>query len=199
MIQKHWLAVAAPMALAASLASGNAMAAASVSIVTDTELQLDIQWTGTISDFSLLALPDPVNWDLLGLYTDVTTKSIFDINTSVWEAAVLARHAVPDPGPYPHAGETRFGPVYSAYLSGSLGASASDSKMGDHNGNDMVSPANWTTPHWDHYQFSFSSNADGSGTMELVALHPVPEPAPYALLLGGLLAVGLWRHRQRAR
>ena len=88
---------------------------------------------------------------------------------AVWEAAVQARHAVPDPGPYPHAGETRFGPTYTAFLGGSTGSGGNDSKMGDHNFYQMLAPANWVTPHWDHHGFQVSTNLDGTGTMALAA------------------------------
>jgi hypothetical protein len=190
------LAVAASLALVAAPLTSHAVA--TVTIVTDTSTQLNILWSGTLSDLASLTVPAPTNWALLGFYSNVSSQAIFGYCLETWTGAVQIQHAVPGPDPYPHGTENKLGPAHTSYLSGAMGAVAYDSKMGDHNGQTLQFPADWVTPHWDHYSFQVISNLSGVGTMELKALHPVPEPASYALLLGGLgcLAV-IARRRQR--
>lgn len=197
MLKKFLLSVAVPLTLVAAPPTSHAVA--TVNILTDTKTQLDILWSGTLSDFSSLAVPTPTNWALLGFYANVSSQTIFGSTLETWTGALQVQHAVPDPGPYPHPGENKLGPVYTSYLSGSMGSGGYDSKMGDHNGQTLLFPADWVTPHWDHYSFQVISNVSGVGSMELKALHPVPEPASYALLLGGLGCLGLIVRRRNRK
>jgi hypothetical protein len=197
MLKKLLLAVAVPLALVAAPLTSHAVNTAT--ILTDTPTQLNIVWSGTLSAFSSLAVPTPTNWALLGFYSNVASQPIFGQLVETWTGAVQVQHAVPDPGPYPHGNENKLGPIYTSYLSGSMGSGGYDSKMGDHNGQTLQFPADWVTPHWDHYSFQVISNVNGTGTMELKALHPVPEPASYALLLGGLGWLGVIARRRNLK
>lgn len=195
-------------ALGASLISGSAQAVtsagATASVLIDTATELKIVWEGDLASFSSAFFVDPDNWDVLGVYSNVATKTVFGNSTTTWESAIQARHAVSGP-PYPHGSEAELGRVYTAYLSGSLGATGSDSKMDVHPlmpGDNLpvsVSPANFANQHWDHFSYTVTSNLDGTGTATLYALHPVPEPEGYAMFLAGLGMIGfLARKRQHA-
>lgn len=183
-------------ALSIGLASGSAMAAmATVSVEIDTPTELKIVWEGNLASFSSVAFISPDHWDVLGVYSNVTTKTLFGNSTSTWESAVQVQHAVDGP-PYPHDDEAQLGRIYTAYLSGSLGSSGFDSKMGVHpmTPGDLMpvsaSPADFVTPHWDHYSYTVTTNVDGTATATLYALHPVPEPEGYAMFLAGLGMLG---------
>ena len=197
MLKKLLFAVAMPLALVAAPLSSHA--AATVTVLTDSTTQLNILWSGKLSDFASLAVPTPTNWSLLGFYSNVTSQPIFGVIVETWTGVVQVQHAVPDPGPYPHGNENKLGPVYTSFLAGSMGASGDDSKMGDHNGQTLLVPADWSTAHWDHYSFQVISNVSGVGSMKLKALHPVPEPASYALLLGGLGWLGVIARRRQLK
>jgi len=206
MIHNKFKAVAIAAALGTSLFSGSAMAVsgATATVLIDTATELKIVWEGNLGSFDSAFFVDPDNWDILGVYSNVTTKTVFGASTTTWESAIQAQHAVPT-APYPHGNEAELGRIYTAYLSGSLGASGFDSKMDVHPpipGDSLavsVSPANFTTPHWDHFSYTVTSNLDGTGTATLYALHPVPEPDAYAMLLAGLGMVGfVAKKRKRA-
>lgn len=198
MIGNKFKMLALVAALSIGLASGSAMAAngATVSVEIDTLTELKIVWEGNLASFSSVAFVNPDNWDVLGVYSNVTTKMLFGNSASTWESAVQVQHAVDGP-PYPHGDEAPLGRVYTAYLSGSLGSSGFDSKMDVHPmtpGDLMpvsVSPADFVTPHWDHFSYTVTTNLDGTATATLYAVHPpVPEPEGYAMFLAGLGMLG---------
>ena len=194
MLKRQFRLIVACAAMLTGLVSGNAMAAspsATATLVTDTLTELKIVWSGDLSAFQSALLVAPVYWDILGVYSDVTTKTIFGNSTTLWSEGVQAQHVVA-----PHGGETLLGPVYSVVLGGSLGVTGFDSQMAPHNGGTWQSPANISNPHWDHFTYSVATNADGTGTATLYAIHPVPEPETYAMLLAGLGLMGVMVKRR---
>jgi hypothetical protein len=200
MVSNKFKGFAVAAALGVSLVSGSAMAVttgATASVLIDTATELKIVWQGDLGSFNSVVFVAPENWDVLGFFTNVTTKTLFGSSTTTWESAVQVQHAVA-----PHGGEAELGRIYTAYLSASMGGSGSDSKMDVHPpipGDSLpisVSPANFATPHWDHYSYTVTSNVDGTGTATLYALHPVPEPESYAMFLAGLGLIGFMAKRR---
>lgn len=176
------------MAVAMLAAAG--MAAAStytVTVAQDTPTALDVFWNWDYNSAtaftSTLASPDLQFWT-------ATTSGVFD--GKVLQVAVSAQHTV-EPHPFVDVAPA---PVYFAGLAGPVGDTGITSAMAPHLPTGVfVLPADFVTPHWDHYQFILSSDASGA-QLELKAIHPVPEPATYAMLLGGLAMLGVAARRR---
>lgn len=201
------------IALAISLGAGGTVGFAHASAptpaitldyFTETPTTLQAQWsvTGGVGSFSAGWLG--AYWDVLDVtgYLGGTGSITFGpvvVPVTVNQFNVEAQH-----GMAPHVGEAALGPIYStSALNQTLvqiansGTTSFVSAMDDHNGGAWVLNADWTTPHWDHYKFTATSNTDGTATLLLQAVHPVPEPGSYAMMLAGLGLVGLIVRRRR--
>lgn len=179
------VAVAIAMVAAAGLATASTGYVTHVVRDTATELHVIWDWDfNSATAFSeTLTVPDLLFWT-------VTTSGVFD--GRVLQVGTSAQHMVE---PHPPV-DLAPAPVYFDGLSAVVGGGGSTSGMARHwPGTTFVAPADFIAPHWDHYRFTLSSDANGA-QLDLVALHPVPEPATYAMLLGGLALVGAARRRR---
>lgn len=187
MIKPKLLATAFLALLGTVLAPGSALASASFSTLIDTPSELKVQWSGTLADFNSASVLDPNYWDILGFQLLTQTETFLGTTISTWQAGVIARHDSVTPA-HPHAGDTPLGPQYFTYLSGDFGSTASSTKTLIHD----------SVGHKDIYTFSVTSDNLGNGTASLSAVHAVPEPESYAMLLAGLGILGtIVRRRKR--
>ena len=195
MILKQIKTFAIAAALGATLVSGSAMAVAgaTANVSKDSATELMITWSGYVESFSSAVQNISLkNWSIS---TYMFEMFPIDEEESVWINQVQVRHAVA-----PHDGELAQGSVFKVTLAGPLGASSSFSKMSPHDGGSGVSPADLSSPHWDHFSYSVATNMDGKGTATLYALHPVPEPESYAMMLVGLGLMGtIARRRSKSK
>lgn len=188
MLRKPLVTTVLGMALAGAFGTAQADAIDAY-VIKDTPTELKITWTGSLFSDSFKA------FNGLGYWSVEAPVVVFPI-TNLFVATVEAYH---NTAPHPDLLESSTGPTFSSGVAGYLGWYAETSAMADHNGGSWQSPANWTTPHWDHYSFSVTSAANGNATIQLKALHPVPEPETYAMLLAGLGVIGAVIRRRRSR
>ncbi|MFA9215739.1 MAG: PEP-CTERM sorting domain-containing protein [Sphingomonadaceae bacterium] len=173
-------------ALLFSAGAARAETGYTVTVLTDTATTLDVVWT----------------WDYH--LAPVLSSMLVAPDLSFWTAEVGARydgqnlllggsgqHLVE---PHPVI-DTAPAPVYFGGLKQAVGSAGQTSAMARHWPDaQFVSPANFLNPHWDHYELILSSDANGA-QIELKALHPVPEPSSYAMLVAGLALLGVMRRR----
>lgn len=200
-LKRSLVGVAVALALGGPVGVAQATSPISLDYFTETATTLAAQWTVVSGAGSFSAVYDGTYWDVASVSGSLANPVTFLGGTLYLDVFdVVARH-----DEAPHAGENLLGPVYStAALSQTLvqmsstGNTAIASAMASHDGSTWVKPANWTTPHWDHFKLTATSNTNGSATILLQAVHPVPEPDSYAMMLAGIGLVGMIIRRRRS-
>lgn len=191
MFNKRLVTVVLGMALAGAFGAAQAGQIGAVASK-DTPTELNITWTGNLLNDSFDGFNGLDNWTVEAPNVSFPVANLFVVTVEAYHAT----------RPHLLVPETTTGPTFSGGVAGFLGWYAVTSAMADHNALPTVtwtSPANWTNPHWDHYSFSVTSAANGNATIELKALHPVPEPETYAMLLAGLGVIGAVIRRRSRR
>lgn len=178
-MKKLATSVALGLALAGSMGMAQAAASMTLDTWTSTLTELTAQWTvaadAGASSFSNMADP---NWRLS--FTAMVLGS--GTGTTINIDSLDVFHFVA-----PHVGETSPGPTWSitavtsTYGVGSYGATLA------HGG------------HADIYDLKLTGNAGGSTTVNLHAVHAVPEPETYAMMLAGLGIIGAIARRRKTR
>lgn len=157
---------------------------------TETPLALDAKWTllGATGGATLSASHDGAYWDVTGL--GALTDMYYGM--PVWGVSISAFHDyIPHPGP-----DTTTGTPFSKTLVGTFPQTSfySQTLLHDH-------PAS-APDHLDSYTFTaVGSGAVGSEKVEIYlhAVHAVPEPETYAMMLAGLGIIGAIARRRRSR
>lgn len=172
-----------PSALPASLALDLAP-----TVVTDTATDLKVQWTWDLlnasSTLNLFSTPKLVNWNVsLASYTK--SVSLPDLGSFSMLAATLdAQHVTA-----PHSGDAATGDAFHYVWVQSDVPSFSSSTTS------LVAHAG---AHSDTYTFE-AVRTGGDVQFTLTAVHAVPEPETYAMLLAGLGLVGAVTRRRLMR
>ncbi len=178
-----FFATARPLALAAALlAAGHSSAAltATASVDTLTNLELDIFWDGALSQI-------PQTLSFLGNNWKVNASLLaFDLPGSIafgsgsWSAQHLTQ---------PHTGDIGAEAAFAPFSFVSVAGQAPVTE-----GFDVTQTVAHNNNHTDWYHFTVNGT-----NAHLSAVHAVPEPETYAMLLAGLGVVGLrLRKRQQA-
>jgi len=172
-----------PSALPASLALDLAP-----TVVTDTATDLKVQWTWDLlnasSTLNLLSTPKLVNWNV-SLASYAKSVSLPDLGSFSMLAATLdAQHVSA-----PHSGDAATGDAFHHIWVQSNVPSFSGSTTS------LVAHAG---AHSDSYTFD-AVRTGGDVQFTLTAVHAVPEPETYAMLLAGLGLVGAAARRRRVR
>jgi len=180
------------LAAALLFAAGSANAGLSLVSWQEDVLWLKAEWSvDTVGGFGGSFTKDGAYWDILGLSASTGSASVFSATVPIWGVAVEAQHAF-----MPH--EPEFGPIFATTQAGVFGSTMIYSAMAPHMVNGMwQSPADWTTPHYDHYELKVVSDAGGTAHIYLNAIHPVPEPESAAMLLAGLGVMAAVARRRR--
>ncbi len=177
-----FFATARPLALAAALlAAGHSSAAltASASVDTLTNLELDIFWDGAIG-----LIPQTLsflgnNWKVNASLLAFDLPGSVAVSNGSWSAQHLTQ---------PHAGDVGAEAGYAPFSYVSVAGQAPVTDGFD------VQQTVAHNSHSDIYHFTVNGN-----NAHLSAVHAVPEPETYAMLLAGLGVVGLrLRKRQQA-
>lgn len=181
---------------AATLACAAGSANAGISLVSWEEslLSLKAEWSvDSVGGFGGTITHDGEFWDIFALSASSGSASVFGSAFPVWGVVVEAEHAH-------EVHEGVFGSIFMTMQTGVFGATTTYSAMAPHQaGVTFAPPADWTTPHWDHYRLTIVSDGGGSTAhIFLNAIHPVPEPESSAMLLAGLgLMAAVVRRRRR--
>lgn len=185
------------VALAGLVGVAHAAPTVSLTSFVETPTTLQAQWSVTGGAGAFAASLNGTYWDIFdvsGSLGNVVTLPLGgSISLDLFD--VEAQHVVA-----PHGGENPVGPVFSPATLAQIPSSGNTSfasAMAPHDGFAWVTPADWVTPHFDHFKFSATSNTDGSATLLLQAIHPVPEPDAYAMMLAGIGLLGLITRRRR--
>lgn len=174
-------AASKPSALPASLALDLAP-----TVITDTATDLKVQWTWDLlnasSTLNLFSTPKLVNWNVsLASYTK--SVSVPDLGSFAMLAATLdAQHVSA-----PHSGDAGTGDAFHyVWVQSNVSSfSGSTTSLLAHAG-----------AHSDTYTFD-AVRTGGDVQFTLTAVHAVPEPETYAMLLAGLGLVGAAARRRR--
>lgn len=171
---------------AALLVSGQSMAAVSVTSVVDTltNLELSFNWDGETSFSQQVFSYLSSNWSVKGNLTAFALPgNVLNVNAA-WSGLRLAQLGASDTEAVQALGSLTFVSVAGqpTYIDG-------------YNTQVAMSYANG---HSDTYHFMVTGTGNNgiANTATLTAVHAVPEPETYAMLLAGLGVVG-WRLRQR--
>lgn len=181
-----------------SIGSANAEINLAPSVLKDTSTELVISWSLRWADLPQATADSPFeylpinggywsnNWNA-DFFVSGASQWVFDHAETSFEGGYIAgRHlATPHPGDW-DLGTPGDGPVDNFYWSFALDSVAT--KTGS------MSIAHQFA-HSDQYQLSIQETAQGYD-FSMHAIHAVPEPETYAMLLAGLGVVG-WRLRSR--
>ncbi|MFO1381299.1 MAG: PEP-CTERM sorting domain-containing protein [Chitinivorax sp.] len=174
---------------AAVFTAGQAAAAVSVTKVTDTltNLELTFNWDQEISptpnnvvqqSFNYLSN----NWSVKGILNAFKAGQLLTVNAN-WSGLHLGQ---------PHATDS-----FAEQALGSLFFVATNGVPSSAIGDNITVAVPHNNGHSDIYHFQVNLPASGIATSAtLTAVHAVPEPESYAMLLAGIGVVG-WRLRQR--
>ena len=180
-------AIARPLALAgALLLAGHSSAALTSSATTDTltNLELDIFWDGALGltpqTLSFIGNNWKVDASLLAFNADQLA-----VGSGSWSAQHITQ---------PHSTDVA---ALAAFDSFSYVAVPGQTPVTS--GFDVTKISEHAVGHQDFYHFTVTTSSPGSGYAHLSAVHAVPEPETYAMLLAGLGVVGLrLRKRQQS-
>lgn len=174
---------------AAVLTAGQTMAAVSVTKVTDTQTNLELKF-----DWDQEVAPSPNdiiqqtfsylsdNWSVKGNLTAYETNQVLSVNAN-WSGLHISQ---------PHATDS-----FAEQALGSLFFVATNGAPTFASGYDKTITVPHHDGHFDTYHFLVNGPANSIATSAtLTAVHAVPEPETYAMLLAGFGVVG-WRLRQR--
>lgn len=198
------IGVAVGLAFAGIAGGANAASVGSATVITNTATTFEAQWIVSGTGSFATALQSFGNWDILGLsgYMKDTVSLGTGLSVNLNEFDVAVQHAVA-----PHVGENLVGPIYDTSVQGQTivqlwnsGNTSFVSAMAAHDSGvpaTWVTPADWTSAHWDQYKFTATSNTNGTATLTLQAIHPVPEPDSYSMMLAGIGLVGFIVSRRR--
>lgn len=124
---------------------------------------------------------DGTYWDVTSLDGALDQSIVTTYGTlSLDMASIEAEHAYA-----PHSGETNPGPAFMSVLAAD-GWTATKTSTLSHG-------------HPDNYTFTLTSNADGTANISLTAVHAVPEPETYAMMMAGLGLMGAIVRRRKSR
>lgn len=177
------------LALSAVFANAQAAPDYTATVLIDTADHVLVNWSWNATQApaftSLLTVPDLAFWEL-------SAGGITDGNT--FKIGASGQHVIE---PHPPV-DVKAAPVFVAGTDIALGGSYSYSAMARHYPNSLFSsPADGVTPHWDHYWLTVDASAADKVSITLEGIHPVPEPSAYAMLLAGLMLVGVGGYRSR--
>lgn len=179
-------AIARPLALAgALLLAGHSSAALTSSATTDTltNLELDIFWDGALGFTPQTLSFIGNNWKV-----DASLLAFNAGQLAVGSGSWAAQHTT-----QPHSTDVA---ALAAFDSFSYVAAPGQAPVTS--GFDVTKTSEHAVGHQDLYHFTITTPSPGSGYAHLSAVHAVPEPETYAMLLAGLGVVGL-RLRKRAQ
>ncbi|GAA5175786.1 hypothetical protein GCM10025771_08900 [Niveibacterium umoris] len=182
-------AIAAPRAVKPSALPALATLDLTPTVITDTATNLKVQWSWDLvnasSSLSLLSDPKLTNWtvSLAAFNKSVTIPDIGSF--SLLAAGVDAQHVTA-----PHSGDAATGDLYKyVWTQSNIGTfSTSATTLLSHPG-----------AHSDTYTFESVRTGGSNVTFTLSAVHAVPEPETYAMLLAGLGVIGATARRRRGR
>lgn len=180
-------AIARPLALAgALLLAGHSSAAltSSATIDTLTNLELDIFWDGAVGLTPQLLSFVGSNWKVDASLLAFSLPGSVAVSSGSWAAQHITQ---------PHSTDVA---ALAAFDSFSYVAAPGQAPVTS--GFDVTKSSEHAVGHQDLYHFTITTPSPGSGYAHLSAIHAVPEPETYAMLLAGLGVVGL-RLRKRAQ
>lgn len=177
------------LALSAVFANAQAAPDYTATVLIDTADHVLVNWSWNATQApaftSLLTVPDLAFWEL-------SAGGITDGNT--FKIGASGQHVIE---PHPPV-DVKAAPVFVAGTDIALGGSYSYSAKARHYPNSLFSaPADGIMPHWDHYWLTVDASAADKVSITLEGIHPVPEPSAYAMLLAGLMLVGVGGYRSR--
>ncbi|MCX9155693.1 PEPxxWA-CTERM sorting domain-containing protein [Niveibacterium sp. 24ML] len=158
-------------------------------VITDTMTNLKLQWTWNLatatSSLDFFSTPQLKYWDVdLSAATQVVSVPLIG-SFSLLTAGINAQHVVA-----PHSGDAPTGNAFS-YVWAESNTPAFTTAYSETLGHPGA--------HSDLYTFESTRSGAGDVTFTLTAVHAVPEPETYAMLLAGLGLIGAAARRRRAR